>query len=1038
MSRHFWLYAVSCTPITNNDSQYKMLLFCLDAESNTHVIQVQDYETSISIEPDLNDMHQLAGQVGHLQKTLPWNIQHLVSHIETWNAIKLIGFTNSEQIPVLQLFLRNEQDRKKVQNCLKFQNHMCISSINIKQFLHSRRDPETQFLFDSGLKLNTWFEAHVETDYNSVHPFDQCVQEHIGVMRNLRLLETQPTAPVLRKMYIRIVAHSSTATQTNQFDPSSDIVEDEVRQIGYCLANTEPQILDIVNFENSEKQLLENFGHIIEKSNIHVFVFASDERCTPNCLVYLFRRAQRYQVNMHFSKLHALDIECEMKTCGKNSDSTYLVFKHFGSGRANICDILQKAQVNPNLDGFSTIDALRHPKLVRKKEPFAKMLHLNYHGLNSFSTQQEIHIDLNMQVALLKSIEIDSDFVNAQGQISRICDLDLTSVCERGQQARVANLWARAYHNSIPRIVINDEQVKTPYVVVHKADKDSSYPSPEWIENPPVSAMVGDKPFQHILKEPWPERLQGLLQFPHNNIFNIPETKKDNEQEPNEIAVLASNGSWWANKKSVDFVHKSKKRKKTPTESKKRFRGGICMTPLQGFYTLPEEAVATFDFGSLYPSIIEGFVLCYMRVIYDKKWLTDPNLEVEYIPITLTECLVLAKNYRGADGIWRPVQTITPQIVHDIVELRKSIRREQAKEEEGSFKWNTLERGQLAAKVVQNSVYGYIGSETSGMTCTALAASVTALGQYANKCVRACIMFRGNQTVYGDTDSCMARFFIPRHLKTRDEIFAHVYEEAFFIQKFCTSLMPPPNKLEFECVKSPFLLTNKKKTYAAIQWSSKPQGWKMAPDPKAAIKGMAAKKRDKCGYAHDIAGELIKKLLRNNEEDSIDAYVVWYKKELDKIPKGIIRTIEELNPFIVTCSLNSEYKNGENVLAPSLAKMIAAHTGAYPRVGQRLPYVSAFYRDDRLHAKACIIPDVFLQRKDRIDIEYYLEKQIWNCVKQILCLPVHKTLRDTLDLITKRYIHEWKNKTDGRREVTDFFEPIPNAKRSKPNGATDA
>jgi len=479
---------------------------------------------------------------------------------------------------------------------------------------------------------------------------------------------------------------------------------------------------------------------------------------------------------------------------------------------------------------------------------------------------------------------------------------------------------------------------------------------------------------------------------------------------------------WWSAKTHLDFAPKSRKRKvtKEESESKKRFKGGLVLEPEAGFYTKPEEAGCTFDFGSLYPSIIEGYVLCYMRVIYDRRWLDDPDLELEYVPITSTECLVLAKKYKGV-----PVRTITPQIVSEIVQMRKNIRKAQAKETFGTFQWNTMERAQLAAKVVQNSVYGYIGSDTSGMTCTALAAAVTQIGQWMNRNVRFIILFFGGLVLYGDTDSNMARMWVSSRLKTRDEIYESVYAQAFVIEKLGTVLFNPPNKLEFEAVKGPFLLTNKKKTYAAIQLSSAPRGWTLPPEPKPNIKGMALKKRDKCSYAHNIGETLIYRLLRNNHA-SLESYEQWYKDELDKIPKGCITTIEMLNPFIITCALNHEYKKDTGVLALSLAAMMEQETGARPRPGTRLSYVSAHFRDDRLHADACVIPDIFLRRKDRIDIAYYLEKQIWNCVRQILCLDVHAQLRDRLDFITKRYIHEWQNKRAGRQELTSFFKRIPN------------
>ncbi len=1051
-----FLYSVSCSPLSSSDAKFKyfdkILLFCVDETLTTHVVQVQCYNTHVLLEPNLNDM-KMYGDVSNLHSSLSDDIQKLIAPpIQTWNAVKLLGYTNSQPVPVLQISLKREHSRKWLLK--KLRATMTVGMIRINQFLHIRRDAETQFLYDSGLHINTWFNVSTWHDNNSKEMFDPGVQVHMANFSSLKIITQNIPPPVsLRKMYIRIVAFSSTATQTNQYDPSSDIAADEVQCIGYALSNAdnsrayELNTFDKTSNINSEKTLLEAFAGIIEKSNIHVFVFASDERCCPNALVYLFRRAERYGINLHFSKLNTLTLQCEERACG--ADSTYLVFRHPGTEREDICEVLRKAQVSPNLDGFTLIDALRHPKLIINKEPFAKMLHLNYHGLNSFSKHDVIQEDVLMQVTLLQSAETDSDFTSTQLNISNICDLDLTSVCERGQQARVSNLFARSFYDQ--KIIINDLQVKEQYVVVRRSAGDSSYPDPPWLINPPPDKMRGEYPPQHIIRQALPTHLQHLLLLPHNNVFDITEHKTDelplkheagdkdmlaneseadyfNDPEDLEKQVEIKNNKkrgWWSDKTATDFVRKSKKRKTTAdNESKKRFKGGLVLEPEAGFYTLPEEAACTFDFGSLYPSIIEGYKLCYMRVIYDRKWLTDPDLECEYVPITSTECLVLAKTYKGI-----PVRTITPQIVSDIVQMRKRIRKKQEEEVKYSFQWNIFERAQLAAKVVQNSVYGYIGSDTSGMTCTALAAAVTQIGQWMNRNVRFIILFLGGLVLYGDTDSNMGRMWVASKHKTRDEIFASVYEQAFTIQRLGTILFAPPNKLEFEAVKIPFLLTNKKKTYAAIQLSSDENGWNLPPESKANIKGMALKKRDKCEYAQKIGEALILKLLKNNN-DSIEVYEEWYTKELDKIPKGVITSIETLNPFVITCALNAEYKKETGVLALSLANMTAQETGARPRPGTRLAFVCAHFRDVRLHADTCVIPDIFLRRKDRIDIAYYLEKQIWNCVKQVLCLKVHEKLRERFDEITKRYINVWRNKRAGRQELTSFFKSVPASKRT--------
>src|SRR6185369_6780906 len=155
-----------------------------------------------------------------------------------------------------------------------------------------------------------------------------------------------------------------------------EIAADENRQVAYQTSDAEdkqPTILDHRNFENGEGGVLTQLGEDIQRLNIHVIVFASDERCTPNGLVYLYRRALRYGINLHFSKLTTLELKCELRSCG--NDNTFLDFGHPGVERMDICSVLKKAMVSPNLDGFTLLDALRHPKLVKQKQPLRKLLH---------------------------------------------------------------------------------------------------------------------------------------------------------------------------------------------------------------------------------------------------------------------------------------------------------------------------------------------------------------------------------------------------------------------------------------------------------------------------------------------------------------------------------------------------------------------------------------------------------------------------------------------------------------------------------------
>jgi len=1089
VTRRFWLYSYACIPLSSQsyDNQYHILLFCVDPELRTHVIQVQNYHTSILVKPDRRDFASLNNDTDNLLT----QVDHYLQRKSMFLGKDLIGFTNSKKKPIIQLFLRNEADRQTVIKSI-YKRNSFLGRLRVKQILNTRFSAETQFLYDSGLHNESWFEATVCPNPHLREFVDNSVFETHFVDMSLKdqlmhLNDRVDVAPKLRKCYVRMVAHSSTATQTYDPNPSDEIPADQVRYIAFQMSDDpttdDTTLLDIQDFDNNEARLLLAFGKMIEERNVHTFVYSADERCEPNSLVYLCRRAKQHGINLHFSKMTQLALTCEVKMC---KGGEFLDFKHPGAERVDMCAVLKKAMVNPNLDGFTILDALRHPKLVMKqnKEGLKKLYHLNYHGINSFSTREQIREDIHLNTKLLRTLEQDGEFVSTQRNLARICHLDLTSVVERGQQARIRNLFGRSYHKE--KIVINDERVKKPYRVVRKDRDDSSYPEAPWLENPPVESLRGETPPRHIIRKALPPHLEFLHSIEHNNVFQIePPKPKPNPSSVNEIIpappppvdfsmflpdisnlpvdisnmfvteeeaeegkeefsekeedeekeqdVHAPTG-WWSNRHANDFVAKSKKRKKkqeteAEKDAKKRYRGAVVLDTISGFLTLPEELAATVDFGSLYPSIIQANELCYMRVIYKKKWLDDPNLEIEYVPITPTECLALAKAYKNKEtGQFEPVETITPQIVRGICKMRSDIRTRQKSVAYGTFEWNTLERDQLAAKVVQNSVYGYIGSATSGMTCTALAAAVTQIGQWMNRSVRFLILFLGGFVLGGDTDSCQARFWVKKSIVKENDIYQNIYEQGHRLQKLGTSMFKPPNVLELECFKGPFLVL-KKKTYAAIQLSPKPNGWLLPPDDKINIKGLAAKKRDRCGYAQQIGLGLVDRLMK--KQTNIDLLVGWMHSQLVKIPKGKITTIEELNPFIITCALSHEYKKTEGVLALHLADMIQKETGARPRPGTRLSYVSIHTpnKQQSLHCECCVTPDVFLQQQHCIDIEYYLQTQILKCIKQILSLPVHRQLYLALENVIGLYTRTWNNKMCRSREITDFFRSASSQKK---------
>lgn len=1126
--KHLFVYEIACTNITGIDCQ--IFLFCVDASLRTHVLCVQDYQTSVMVYPNQADMHSINYKYENLKDRMGF-VSKFIDRVEgRADYRQFCGFTNSEEVVALRFFLKHEKYRKAVVNTLsKWMGDDLNPSaeFRVKQILHKDVKPEIQFLYDTKIRLCSWIKIDNEQVSHDIHQhFNKRTAPYYVSKNFIKPLESSdldgkpvPYAPDLRRLYIRVDAHSSLATKTSQLNPSYEENDDVVRIVTMATSDmpfgTPPIVFDIRDCKDGgEEELLHKVGKKIESLDVHAIVLASDEKCKPNSLAYLFHRAQRYNQNLHLSKIIPLSITCELRPCGK--EGFYLVFNHYGTLRVDLCCILRKIIISPNLNGFTPLDALRHDKLVSEEHwPFLSKLRNNsFIETNSFSPIENVIHDMTLFVELLKSLEQSNSYLIAQQNTAQVCYLNVTDVCERGQQARVKNLFFSFFH--VHHLICNDDQLKERYVILKMPRKESSYPNPEWLTNPELSTLYGPKRPGRVLKEPPLPHLSHLLDLDHNNTFafeqlsssssssasasslsssassssSMPPTlipppspiiissaqqqelearlmaateqkqqRKDEDEEedydedekeqhhafkqdlehklhdlergkqlpPPNASNLPVASLFTAGKRpGAAFKRKSRKKVETAEDKdrKKRFRGGLVLAPVRGFNYLPQDTLVTLDFKSLYPSIMRGYRICAMRVIYDRKWLNHPDVEVEYIPITDTECVAFAKRVRR-NGVWEEVETITPKIVESVMELRAATRKKQKNFTEGTFEWNALESLQLTYKVVANSTYGFLGSSTSGMVCTALAAAITQIGQWMNQNVRYVVLFMGHACIYGDTDSTMDRFWVNNCYVTEDDIMLHILQQAQQIVSLCEKWLPHPNGVEPECFKRKMLLL-KKKVYAALQFKFKKYSWRNLQEDDCMgtnYKGLSATKRDKCAFAQQVGRTMIDQLLANPTA-SFKTHVEWFSQRIEEFMSKKISTVEDLEPFIISCALNQDYvQDPDTVKALNLAKLVEQVSGARPPIGTRIPYVMIYNPSEKLSSKCAKTPDVCIQQNMTIDKPYYLEKQILKVMLQILSLPVHVPLYQQFQKCVERHVHRWLNSTKHIRQIDNVFKP---------------
>ena len=273
-----------------------------------------------------------------------------------------------------------------------------------------------------------------------------------------------------------------------------------------------------------------------------------------------------------------------------------------------------------------------------------------------------------------------------------------------------------------------------------------------------------------------------------------------------------------------------------------QYEGATVIEPTRGYYDVP---VATLDFASLYPSIIQAHNLCYTTLL-NKNTIEKLNLKKDddYILTPNGDTFCTSKVRKG----------LLTQILEELLGARKRAKKELAVEKD-PFKKAVLNGRQLALKVSANSVYGITGATVGKLPCLAIASSTTSYGrqmiertkqEVEQKYTIANGYSHDAQVIYGDTDSVMVKFGEKDLKKTMD-----LGQEA---AEFVSAKFIKPIKLEFEKVYFPYLLINKKR-YAGLYWTNPDKYDKMDS------KGIETVRRDNCRLVQIVIETVLKENL---------------------------------------------------------------------------------------------------------------------------------------------------------------------------------
>lgn len=284
------------------------------------------------------------------------------------------------------------------------------------------------------------------------------------------------------------------------------------------------------------------------------------------------------------------------------------------------------------------------------------------------------------------------------------------------------------------------------------------------------------------------------------------------------------------------------------SQDEQDYEGATVIEPKRGYYGVP---IATLDFASLYPSIIQAHNLCYTTLL-NKNSVEKLGLkkDEDYIVTPNGDMFCTAKVRKG----------LLTQILEELLGARKRAKKELASETD-PFKKAVLNGRQLALKISANSVYGLTGATVGKLPCLPIASSTTSYGRQMIEKTKAEVEARYTiangyshdaQVIYGDTDSVMVKFGV-----TELEEAMKLGEEA---ADYVSSKFIKPIKLEFEKVYFPYLLINKKR-YAGLYWTNPKKHDKMD------TKGIETVRRDNCLLVQNVIETVLNKILIDRDID---------------------------------------------------------------------------------------------------------------------------------------------------------------------------
>jgi DNA polymerase elongation subunit (family B) len=247
-----------------------------------------------------------------------------------------------------------------------------------------------------------------------------------------------------------------------------------------------------------------------------------------------------------------------------------------------------------------------------------------------------------------------------------------------------------------------------------------------------------------------------------------------------------------------------------------------------------------------------------------------------------------------------------------------------------------------------------------------------------------------------NTDSIFCKFPLKDGDNNRvygKESLKYAIEIGKNVEKNIVSIMPKPQKLNYEKSMYPFILLSKKR-YVGNLYEQDVNKFKQKS------MGIVLKRRDNANIVKKIYGGVIDIIL--NKQDIHDS-IEYLREELNDLVNG--KT--SMDELVLSKTLRAVYKDPTKIAHKVLADRIGARDpGNKPAINDRIPYVYIDVPNAKLQGDRIENPEYILENNIKPDYLHYITNQIMKPVLQLYALCLDELPNNPYD------IEYWKSKEE--------------------------